>query len=135
MTDQHWHPGSAAAPHGHERAGAKLSTRYLTMRDGVRIAIDLHLPDPIAGRAPAILRQTRYFRSLEPRLGAVGALAAGAFDLYGRTRGVFLDAGYAWIDVDVRGSGASTGASPHPWAADEIRDGAEIVDWIVAQPW
>jgi putative CocE/NonD family hydrolase len=135
MTDRHWHPALSAAPHGFERARARRSSHYLTMRDGARIAIDVHVPDPLAGRAPAVLRQTRYLRSLEPRAPGVGDLVVEAFDLYARTRRVFLDAGYAWVDVDVRGSGVSSGATPYPWSMDEIRDGAEVVDWIVAQPW
>jgi uncharacterized protein len=103
---------------------------HLVMRDGVKIAVDVHVPEG-ARRAPAILRQTRYLRSLDARLGALAA----QFDLYARTRRVFLAAGYAWIDVDVRGTGASTGSWPCPWSPDEVRDGSEIVDWAIAQPW
>jgi putative CocE/NonD family hydrolase len=47
----------------------------------------------------------------------------------------FVASGYAWVDVDVRGSGASYGSRASEWSADEIRDGAEIVDWIVRQSW
>ena len=46
-----------------------------------------------------------------------------------------MQQGYAWVDVDVRGSGASFGTRPIAWAPAEIKDGAEIVDWIIAQPW
>jgi putative CocE/NonD family hydrolase len=56
-------------------------------------------------------------------------------DVSAETRKAFLSAGYAWIDVDVRGSGASSGTRPCPWWQDEIRDGAELVDWIIRQPW
>lgn len=102
---------------------------YLTMRDGVRVAIDAYVPRG-ARAAPTILRQTRYLRSLDAP-EAVGAL----FDLYARTRRVFLAAGYAWVDVDVRGTGASSGRWACPWSPEEVRDGAEVVDWIVRQPW
>jgi putative CocE/NonD family hydrolase len=107
------------------------------MRDGVRLAVDLHLPEgavPAGGR-PAILRQTRYYRALEP--GAVLARLGlpFPFDVYRPTRRLFLEAGYAVVEVDVRGSGASGGTQPYPWTPDEIRDGAEVVDWIVGQEW
>jgi len=102
---------------------------YLTMRDGTRIAIDVY--EPSGPRAPAIVRQTRYLRSLSLRVQALRT----AFDLYARTRRAFLGAGYAWVDVDVRGTGASTGSWPCPWSRDEVLDGAEVVDWIVRQPW
>ena len=39
------------------------------------------------------------------------------------------------MDVDVRGSGASYGTRLCEWSPDEVRDGAEVVDWIVRQPW
>jgi putative CocE/NonD family hydrolase len=48
---------------------------------------------------------------------------------------LFVTHGYAWVDVDVRGSGASFGSIAYPFSADEIKDGNEIVDWIVRQPW
>src|SRR5688572_25742422 len=112
--------------------GAKVDRRsfHLTMRDGVRIAVDAHVPRS-ATRLPTILRQTRYLRALEARLPALGA----QFDLYARTRRAFLAAGYAWIDVDVRGTGASTGSWRCPWSQEEISDGVEVVDWIVRQSW
>jgi putative CocE/NonD family hydrolase len=47
----------------------------------------------------------------------------------------FLAAGYAWVDVDVRGSGASGGVQTSLWSDAEVKDGAELVDWIIRQPW
>ncbi len=120
--------------------GMVYSSRYLTMRDGVRIAIDLYLPAGLTGteRLPAILHQTRYYRSMELRWPLRLFLGGKPFDhttLYARRRRRFVTSGYAWIDVDVRGSGASYGTRVCEWSPDEVRDGAEIVDWIVRQPW
>jgi hypothetical protein len=81
-----------------------------------------------------ILRQTRYARSLVPR-GPLGRLACAAIDHNLHLRRAFLAAGFAWVDVDVRGSGASGGTQPFPWHPGEVADGAAVVDWIVAQPW
>ncbi len=115
----------------------KRTSKYLTMRDGVKIAIDIYLPDGLEpGRqVPTMLHQTRYWRSFEYRW----LIALFKDD---RPRGIignyaerFLQQGYAWVDVDVRGSGASFGSRPIAWSPAEIKDGAEIVDWIVAQPW
>lgn len=134
MSDAHW-SGLSARPRA--RVAVDRRSRFLTMRDGVRVAVDVYLPRGagVPARMPAIIRQTRYLRSLEVNapFGALGV--ASQFDLYVKTRREFLRAGYAWIDVDVRGTGASTGIWRSPWFDDEIRDGAEIVDWIVAQPW
>jgi putative CocE/NonD family hydrolase len=105
------------------------------MRDGVTIAIDVHVPRDAGEKIPAIIRQTRYLRSLE--MGAV-MTALGlprTFDLYAGWRRLFLASGYAWVDVDVRGTGASTGVWHSPWFDDEVKDGAEVATWICGQPW
>lgn len=108
------------------------SSFYLTMRDGVRIAVDLSLPPNLKSgeRIPALLRQTRYYRSYD-----LGWKLRFLTRNWPSQRKLFLSQGYAWLDVDVRGTGASFGHWPYPWSPDEIRDGAEVVDWIVQQPW
>ena len=118
------------------RSGRR-SSRYLTMRDGVRLAVDLWLPEPreTGERLPTILRQTRYHRSVALKPLAARFSFDVPWELWAAARRRFLAAGYAWVDVDVRGSGASFGTRPCPWAPDEVRDGAEVVDWIIAQPW
>ena len=40
------------------------SSRYLTMSDGVRIAIDLWLPAGHPERIPTLIRATRYWRAI-----------------------------------------------------------------------
>ena len=47
----------------------------------------------------------------------------------------YINHGYAFVVVDARGSGASFGTRVQEWSPDEVRDGAEIMDWIVAQSW
>jgi putative CocE/NonD family hydrolase len=137
--------GSDAAWYDVERlqptsGGMRYSSCYLTMRDGVRIAINVHLPTGVTSgaRLPTILHQTRYYRSMELRW-PLGMLNGGKpfhhIPLTARCRKRFVANGYAWVDVDARGSGASYGRRVCEWSPDEIRDGAEIVDWIVRQPW
>lgn len=114
------------------------SSRYLTMRDGVRIAVDLYLPAdlPEGNRIPTILHQTRYWRSVElippARFFFEGLRGQGRF---GRMKRYIVERGYAWIDVDTRGTGASFGLRAWDYAPDEILDGGDLVDWIVQQPW
>ena len=119
-------------------SAARFSSRYLTMSDGNKIAIDVWLPAESSKQVPAILRQTRYFRSINLRFPLSLFTRGRPIDhsgLYARRRKQFLAAGYAWVDVDVRGSGASTGHRICPWSEKEIRDGGEVVDWIVQQDW
>lgn len=115
------------------------SSQHLTMRDGVQIAIDLYLPIGCKQhKLPTMLYQTRYFRSVEPRgllwhvMGKKPMLTSRSA---AKRRHFFCKYGFAWVDVDVRGSGASYGTRSCPWSPNEIQDGAEIVDWILTQPW
>ncbi|MCA9472554.1 MAG: CocE/NonD family hydrolase [Nitrospirales bacterium] len=109
---------------------------YLEMSDGVQLAITVYLPDRADNsHYPAILHQTRYWRAIEYRWPVSmfqDDLPRGLMGTYAKR---FLQNGYAWIDVDVRGSGASFGSRPYAYSPREILDGKEIVDWIVRQPW
>jgi len=105
----------------------------VTVRDGTRIAIDLYLPsdlEPSYG-IPTMVLQTRYLRGMEAKY-AFRPLVKGRFH---KTIRRFVLCGYAWVMVDARGSGASFGTRLHPFSKDEVLDGADILDWIVAQPW
>src|SRR5215210_5744792 len=108
------------------------SSQYLTMRDGTRIAVDLYLPKALRDgeRLPTILQQTRYYRSYVIRW-PFSLFAGGIRPSVKR----FVESGYAYVCVDVRGSGASFGTRAQEWSPDEIRDGAEIVEWIIRQAW
>ena len=94
---------------------------YLTMRDGVKIAIDVVLPKelPAGEKIPAIMNMTRYWRSHQ-----------------GDKPGTWFPShGYAHVLVDARGTGASFGIWRAPFSQDEIKDYGEVVNWTVAQPW
>ena len=108
-------------------------SQYVAMRDGVRIAVDVYLPRARAAneRVPAILHQTRYYRAFDVRWPA-SALFGGMYD--DRIR-LFTTHGYAYVLVDVRGSGASFGVRSRPWSPEEVDDGVQLVDWIRRQPW
>ncbi|MDH5700980.1 MAG: CocE/NonD family hydrolase [Nitrospirota bacterium] len=107
------------------------------MRDGVKIAVDVYLPDGLepGHTIPTILHQTRYWRAIKYRWFVSAFKEDSPRGLIGSYAKRFLQQGYAWVDVDVRGSGASFGTRPIAWSPAEIKDGAEIVDWIIAQPW
>lgn len=111
------------------------SSHYVAMPDGVRIAVDVSRPAGATTRLPAIVRQTRYFRALEPTPVARWLGESRTDPVNGRMRRFFVTRGYAWIDVDVRGSGASQGVWHSPWSPLEVEDGRTILDWIAAQPW
>ena len=84
---------------------ARNQALYVEMRDGVRIAIDVWLPDTLADgeRLPTLIQATRYWRAMQHTSGRVED--DNRFELANRVN----DAGYAFVVVDARGSGASFG--------------------------
>ena len=113
-------------------------SEFVTMRDGVKLAVDVHLPEGLAPgeRTATILHMSRYYRSVavhglwKPFAG-FGVIPITELDL----REPMVKAGYSWVDVDIRGAGASYGHHDYPLSQVEVRDGADLLDWIVKQPW
>lgn len=104
---------------------------HVPMRDGVRIAVDVWLPDGIqpGDRFPAMMRATRYWRAR----GEVGVPLEETSNFAEAER--WNRAGYALILVDGRGSGASFGIRRFELAEDEVTDYGQVADWIADQPW
>jgi putative CocE/NonD family hydrolase len=124
--------------HTPQYEGMTTQSLYLTMRDGVRIAAEVYLPENLSPdtRIPALLLQTRYWRQMELRAPLKWFLTPDILNPDLKDfKPFFTSHGYALVDVDVRGTGASFGTWPYPWAEDSIKDASEIVDWIVSQPW
>lgn len=116
--------------------GIEYHTYYITMRDSVKIAIDLYLPKGLeeGKEIPAIMHQTRYWRRPQLRW-PTSMFTKGLIGRQGQIIKDIVAQGYAVVNVDSRGSGASYGERAYPWTMDEVKDGAEIVDWILAQEW
>jgi putative CocE/NonD family hydrolase len=118
--------------------GMVSSSHYVTMRDGVRLAVDVHLPKGLAAgeRTATVLHMSRYYRSVDVRGLWKPVLGFGIYPITDRdVREPMVKAGYSWVDVDVRGAGASFGHHDYPLSPEEVRDGADLIDWIVDQPW
>lgn len=120
-----------------EYKGIKETSLYLTMRDGTKLAANVYLPKGLkeGEKIPAILYQTRYWRSIGFRwpLNSMFELIPTVPNYNVKE---FVKNGYALITVDVRGTGASYGTKNltlPDW--NEVQDGAEVVDWIINQPW
>ena len=107
-----------------------LRTERVAMRDGVRLATELHLP-PGSGPFPVVLERTPYGRA-EPSRSELSAAdpvpmprAAVAARLLAR--------GYAVAVQDCRGRYGSEGRFVKYLA--DAEDGADTCAWLVAQPW
>ncbi len=110
---------------------ARPLSRYVTMRDGCRLAVDVWLPQGAANPVPAILIHTPYYRRFAMRPGGEGEACPNA----GKFRDAFVPRGYALVVVDIRGTGASFGTRDSFRSPRESQDAREIADWIVAQEW
>jgi len=129
--------GSFATP-APRYSGIRTSSHYIPTRDGVELAAEVVLPEGLepGARIPALLSQTRYWRAREMRAPFRWFLDPDMLDPDDRDRKRFFSGqGYALVFLDVRGTGASFGAWPHPWPDDSVFDSADVVDWIVSQPW
>lgn len=110
----------------------RLQSLYVTVGDGVRLAVDVWLPVEriAAGKAVgAVVRTTRYYRAEEP-VGPGPELDAN------RAEGELWNAaGFAFVVADVRGTGASFGVRTSELGEREVADFGELIDRVAAQPW
>lgn len=104
------------------------------MRDGVGLAVDVLRPAE-GERLPTVLTQGRYWRSFLARGQRGGPSDRVPPSAHHPSTEALVAAGFAVVNADVRGTGASEGAWPIPWSADERADAADLVEWIVRQPW
>lgn len=115
-----------------ESVPARPLSRYVTMQDGCRLAVDVYLPGGDAGRRyPTLLVFTPYYRRFHLAEGSNSEPNPNS----GKLRDFFVPRGYALVVVDVRGTGASFGTRDGFRSPVERSDSGEIADWVVAQRW
>jgi hypothetical protein len=105
---------------------------YLTMRDGVRIAIDVIRPAK-GGKVeqaplPVVWTHNRYRRAFKVKDRLI------TIDDSPDIRNLIRH-GYIAASADVRGSGASFGSSKGIFTKEETQDAHEITEWLGTQPW
>jgi uncharacterized protein len=100
----------------------------IPMSDGVKVAAALFLP-PGREKFPALLAASPY------RFDNDGTPAIPLF-LWRETGpiGWYLDQGYAYVHMDVRGTGRSGGEYRYQCKREQ-RDLYEVVEWLAAQRW
>ena len=90
--------------------------------DGVRLSVDVYRPRA-PGRYPAILEHIPYRKD---DLRAVEDRSQNSF---------LVEAGFACVRLDVRGTGSSQGVAMDEYTEREQLDGVDVVAWIAEQPW
>ena len=110
------------------------SSVYVSMRDGVRIAVDIFRPardgKPAEEKLPVVWTLKRYVRAWLQNGKIVGTLAEA-----GPHMTALLEHGYVLAAADSRGSGASFGTWDGLWTETEAMDGYEITEWLASRPW
>jgi predicted acyl esterase len=101
---------------------------FVTMRDGVRVAVDVYRPDT-PGRFPVLYASSCYQKDLVylPAVTTYHCRETNDIDW-------FVQRGYVYINADVRGTGKSEGI----WkfhAEAEQNDHYDLVEWVAGQPW
>ena len=93
---------------------------YLTMRDGTTLAANVVLPGPIEdGPYPTVVEYSGYTPA-DPE-------GSGFKDL-------FTPLGYAYVGVNMRGTGCSGGSFRYFEYAQSL-DGYDVIEAVAAQPW
>lgn len=97
--------------------GTARSEEFATMRDDVKLAADVYLPQG-EGPWPVIVTRTPYLK--EGERWAQGAVK-------------YTDAGFAYVVQDTRGKGHSEGF--YRAFQDDLEDGYDTVEWLATRPW
>ncbi len=101
-----------------------VENAWIPMRDGTQLAARIFLPeDATADPVPAVLEYIPYRKRDDTRRrdDVSGPYVAGH--------------GYAYVRVDLRGSGDSQGVLLDEYLEQEIQDGLDVLSWIAEQPW
>jgi len=94
---------------------------FLTMSDGIRIAVSLHLPE---GKGPwPVVFEARPYRKDD---------ISWSVPIYRRLAD---EGGLAVCRADVRGTGSSEGVAEDEYTEREWQDHLETIDWLSTQLW
>jgi len=139
-TDKPFFQGGDTPPGPH--LPFQFSSQYVTMSDGVKLAVDTYLPagHKAGTKLPVFLHLTRYHRAekrswLTQFTHFFGYPPGPSFPMRSlHFLNMFVPSGYAFVSVDVRGTGASFGSRPVDLMPREVLDYREMSDWTLKQP-
>ena len=119
---------------------APSNSVYVTMRDGVELAVSIYLPPDfkVGEKLPVLMRTTRYWREpqMAPPLKTLVALHLVRSDiLLDQLVTYFRKRRFVVLLVDARGSGASGGHRVIEFSSAEIADMGEVAAWAAEQRW
>lgn len=107
---------------------------YIPMPDGAELHYMLVLP-AAGGRFPTVFTYDDYAAGSNGNTLLAAANAANGFSPDGSIGTDYVSHGYAYIGVNLRGTGCSTGTGNIGDVDTWGRDGAQVVEWIARQAW
>jgi uncharacterized protein len=119
-------PGFALDAPSPPTYGIRMEDTFIPMKDGVRLAVKLYMPDGGAKgeKFPAVLEYDPYRKD--------DATADRDYALHS----YFVRRGYVCARVDIRGFGNSEGVpTDREYSEQEQLDGLQIISWLAQQPW
>ena len=102
-------------------------SHFVHMRDGVRLSMDLYMPEGVSLPMPVILERTPYDKSAVRR-----ADQAAPVNMINKAW-YFASHGYVFAVQDQRGKFESEG--DYVVLNHDVEDARDTLDWLVAQPW
>ena len=130
-------------------------SHYVTMRDGVKIAVDIIRPAikgiAVNQKMPVVWTHSRYHRGSPPaaviqasrelgkpskdwNLDSIPPKVASLVDQDPSLQRL-IKHGYVVVSAQVRGGGASSGRYQGLFSPAETADAHDLMDWMVKQPW
>jgi len=112
--------------------GYVVTSRYIEVRDGTKLAADIYRPaidgKPVDKPFPVIFQHSMG-RGMQRPDGAImrGHMLRGVLEL--------VTYGYVVAEIDRRGMGASFGTRRGYHDMTENKDAYDITEWLAAQPW
>ena len=102
---------------------------FVTMRDGVRVAVDIFRPDA-PGKFPALLCAHPYQKDLLylPQWPVFHFRETNDIDW-------FVSRGYAYVNMDIRGCGKSMEGQFQFRSQEEQNDFYDLIEWTADQTW
>jgi predicted acyl esterase len=112
---------------------------YMTMRDGTKLAIDVHPPSDISNAAPVGIHLPKGLTAApgSPSPTLIEYSGYGYANPAGPTNGIAILAnlmGFTVVDVNMRGTGCSGGAFDFFEPLQNL-DGYDVIETVARQPW
>ncbi|ETW09293.1 hypothetical protein H310_01685 [Aphanomyces invadans] len=126
-------------PYFHPKSIHRTS-HFIGLDDGTKLAADLYYSEQATYndlKQPTVIHFTRHGRGYTLDFPLSKITAGGDF-INPRTGSYIpriVTTSYAWLVVDIRGTGASFGKKEFDFVDQEAADAKNVIDWVLKQSW